>query len=58
LSRQKITLVSNQRSELLRSQYVLDMSIYQGYSDLFVFVDEMGCDRRDRYQKYAYCWKG
>jgi len=58
LSRQKMTLVSNQRSELLRSQYVLDMSIYQGCSDLFVFIDEMGCDRRDRYRKYAYGLKG
>jgi len=46
-----MTLISNQRSELLRSQHILDMSIYQGYSysDLFVFVDEMGCDRMDRY---------
>ena len=54
LSQQKMTLVANQRSELLRSQYILDMSIYQGYSNLFVFVDEMGCDRRDRYQSFAY----
>ena len=46
LSWQKVTLVANQRSELLRSQYILDMSINQGCSNLFVFVDEMGCDRR------------
>ena len=58
LSRQKMTLVANQRNELLRSQYILDMSIYQGYSNLFVFVDEMGCDRRDRYRSFAYGIKG
>ena len=58
LSRQKMTLVANQRSELLRSQYILDMSIYQGYSNMFVFVDEMGCDRRDRYRSFAYSIKG
>ena len=50
-----MTLVANQRSELLISQCIMDMSIYQGYSNLFVFVDEMGCDRRDR---YAYGIKG
>ena len=38
-----------QRSELLRSQYILGVSIYEDYPELFVFVDEMGCDRRDRY---------
>ena len=58
LSRQKMTLISNRRNELLRSQYVLDMSIYQGCSDMFVFVDEMGCDKRDRYRRYAYGLKG
>ena len=33
LSWQNITLAANQRSELLRSQYIVDMSIYQGYSN-------------------------
>ena len=58
LSREKMTLMANQRSELLRLQYILDMSIYQGCSNLFVFVDEMGCDRRDRYRSFAYGIKG
>jgi len=53
LCRQKMALVANQRSELLKS---LDVSIYQNYPELFVFVDEMGCDRRDRYRKFAYGW--
>ena len=58
LSRQKMTLISNRRNELLRFQYVLDMSIYQGCSDMFVFFDEMGCDKRDRYRRYVYGLKG
>jgi len=53
-----MALVADHRSELLRSQYILDVSIYQGYPDLFVFVDEMGCDRRDRYHTFAYSIKG
>ena len=53
-----MALVANQKSELLRSQYILDVSIYEDYPELFVFVDEMGCDRRDRYRKFAYGMKG
>ena len=53
-----MAIVADHRSELLRSQYILDVSIYQGYPDLFVFVDEMGCDRRDRYCTFAYGIKG
>jgi len=29
-----------------------------GYSDLFVFMDEMGCDKKDRYQSNVYGLKG
>ena len=49
-----MTLVANQRS----AQYILDMFIYQGYSDLVMFADDMGCDRGDKYQSFAYGIKG
>ena len=57
-TRQKMKLAAQQRSELLRSQYILDMSVYQGHPEFFIFVDEMGSDRRDRMRKIAYNLKG
>ena len=51
-------LAPQQRSELLRSQYIIDMSVYQGHPEFFIFVDEMGSDRRDRMRKFAYNLKG
>ena len=47
-----------QRSNLLRCQYLIDMSIYQGHPELFVFVDETGADRRDSMRKFAYSMRG
>ena len=57
-TRQKMKLAAQQRSELLRSQYIIDMSVYQGHPEFFIFVDEMGSDRRDRMRKFAYNLKG
>ena len=57
-TRQKMKLAAQQRSELLRSQYIIDMSAYQGHPEFFIFVDEMGSDRRDRMRKFAYNLKG
>ena len=44
---QKMIITAKQRSDVLRTEYLLDMSIYKGHPELFVFVDETGTDRRD-----------
>lgn len=51
-------LPAQQRSELLRSHYSLDMSVYQGHPEFFIFVDEMGSVRRDHMRTFAYNLKG
>lgn len=47
-----------QRNELLRAQYLLDMSMFACHPEFFIFVDEMGSDRRDQKRKFAYCLRG
>ena len=41
-TRQKIKLVAKQRDESLRTQYIIDVS----QPDMFIFVDEIGANRR------------
>ena len=57
-TRQKMITTAMQRSDLLRCEYLCDISIYQGHPELFVFVDETGADRRDTLRKYAYSVRG
>ena len=57
-TRQKLKLAGQQRSDLLRLQYSLDMSVSQCHRKFFIFVDEMGSDRRDRMCTFAYNLKG
>ena len=47
ITRQKMVLVAKQRSELLRAEYLLDMQVFRGHPQMFVFVDETGADRRN-----------
>ncbi len=42
----------------MRAEYLLDVSIYKGHPELFVFVDETGADRRDAMRKFAYSLRG
>uniref|UniRef100_A0A1X7VTI5 Tc1-like transposase DDE domain-containing protein n=1 Tax=Amphimedon queenslandica TaxID=400682 RepID=A0A1X7VTI5_AMPQE len=44
------------RSELLRMEYVCNISVYS--PEMFVFVDETGTDRRDTTKKYGYSLRG
>ena len=37
-TRQKMKLAAKQRSDLLRSQYSLDMSVYQGHSEFIIII--------------------
>lgn len=57
-TRQKIAVTALQRNELLRAQYMLDISVFVNHPELFVFVDEMGSDRRDQRRKFAYSLRG
>ena len=54
MTRKKIVLRAKQRSELLRAQYLIDVSVYKGYLELFVFIDETGSDQRDCMRKFGY----
>ena len=55
-SRKKMQLVALQRDYQLRSKYMNDISLYR--SNVLVFVDETGCDRRDALRKYGYGLRG
>ena len=57
-TRQKMIIQAKQRSDILRAEYFLDMSLYKGHPELFVFVDETGTDRRDSMRKFGYSLKG
>ncbi len=58
ITRQKMVLVAKQRSELLRAEYLLDMQVFRGHPQMFVFVDETGADRRNRLRRYGYSIRG
>lgn len=55
-SRQRLHVVATQQDTFLREKYILDVSVYS--SDMFVFVDETGADRRNRLRKYGYSIRG
>lgn len=57
-SRQKLIVTAQERSDVLRAQYQMDMSVYKGHPELMVFVDETGADRRDCMRRFGYCLKG
>ena len=41
----KLNRIAGQRNDLLRSQFMFDISIFP--SEMLVFLDESGTDRRD-----------
>ena len=56
--RQKMIITAKQRSDALRADFLMDMTIYKDHSELFVFVDETGTDRRDSMRKFGYGLRG
>jgi len=40
-TRQKM-IIAAQQSDSLRAEYLMDMSIYKGHPEMYVFVDKMG----------------
>ena len=57
-SRQKMVIAAKERSDLLRMEYLMDISVYKGHPEFFVFLDETGSDRRDSMRKFAYSLRG
>ena len=55
-SRQKLRQIALQRDDLLRKQYIIDVSLYS--TEMFIFVDETGADNRNRLRKYGYSVRG
>lgn len=51
-TRQRLKHVALQQDALLRELYVSDVSLFS--TDMFVFVDETGTDRRNLLRKYGY----
>lgn len=55
-SRQRMQLVAKQRDDMQREIFSSEVQIYN--TDMFIFLDETGCDRRDVLRRYAYSWRG
>lgn len=55
-SRQRLKIVATQQDEFSRQLYISDMSIYS--SEMLIFVDETGADRRNMIRKQGYSIRG
>ena len=55
-TRQKLCHIALQRDAFEREQYVSDVSVYS--TDMFVFIDETGADRRNLLCKHGYSARG
>ena len=55
-TKQKLQLCALQRSEILRQQFIVDVSVYT--TDMLVFIDETGTDRRNTVRNYGYSLRG
>ena len=56
MSRQKMTNVALQRSDVKRAEFIAEMMQFN--TDMFLFVDETGSDRRNSIRKFCYGLKG
>ena len=56
LTRQKMITTASQRDELLREQFISDVSVYN--PDMLVFIDETGADRRNLLRSHGYSIRG
>ena len=55
-TRQAMSRVAVQRSDILRARFMAEISIYD--PAMFVWLDETGCDRRHATRKYGYSVRG
>ena len=51
-------ITAKQRSDVLRAEYMMDMQVYKGHPQFFVFIDETGADRRDCMRRFGYSLRG
>ena len=56
LTRQKLRVLATQRDELIRSQFVSDVSMYS--PEMIIFMDETGSDRCNSIRRYGYSLRG
>lgn len=55
-TRKKLNLFALQRSNVLRAKYQAEISVYN--TDMLIFLDETGCDRRNSLRKFGYSVRG
>ena len=55
-TRRFIRHVALQRSEVLRAQFMSEISVYD--PEMIIWIDESGCDRRNSLRKFAYTLRG
>ena len=55
-SRRRIGFVAAQRSDNLRARYMAEIPLYD--PSMFIFVDEMGSDKRNSLRRYGYALRG
>ena len=55
-TRTKIQNVALQQSEQFRARFISEVQLYR--TDMFVFLDESGTDRRDSLRKFGYSMRG
>ena len=58
ITRQKMVLVAKQRDDFQRATYLQDMQIFTGHSEMLIFVDETGADRRNCLRRFGYSIRG
>ena len=58
ITRQKMTLIAKQRDAFLRTAFFQDMAIFKGHSDMSIFLDETGADRRNCLGRFGYSIRG
>jgi len=51
-TRKKLKFVALQRSDVLRAEYQAEVLMYN--SEMFLFVDETGCDHKNAARKFGY----
>ena len=54
--RQKMQIVAKQRDEYERAMFATEMSVYD--HNMFIFLDETGCDGRNVLRRRAYSFRG
>lgn len=55
-SRKKLSYIASQRSQVLHKEFLAGCSLYS--TEMLVFLDESGCDKRLTMRKFGYAMKG